>query len=146
MYLFTEPLVFPFKTHSAHLFLVTPSRCLFPSLCPFLLVPPILSILPHPPDRSGSFDRGCDTHSVYSSYLFRADRPDLPHPAHDGGSNPGQHGGSGPAALTVRLHHSGQKAAIPAGTRLWTHEVCANRFFVFRGAGALSLQLVVLYS
>lgn len=91
------------------------------SFCTLPLLPPIPS---HVSDRSCSFNRGCDSHSVHGSYLLRADRPDLPHPAYDGGSNPGQHGGPGPAALALRLHYPSQEAAVPAGAWLRTHEVC----------------------
>ena len=100
---------------------ILPILLLYPSFTTSLLP---LTIPSHVSDRSGSFNRGCDSHSVHSSYLLRADRPDLPHPAYDGGSNPGQHGGPGPAALAVRLHYPSQEAAIPAGAWLWTHEVC----------------------
>lgn len=132
------------NSHSTHLILVSPSECvLHPwvmTIPPFSIppvyshevpsfhLPPSLIILFHISDRSGGIDWGCDSHGVHGSYLLWADRPDLPHPAHDGGSNPGQHGGPGPAALTVRLHHPGQEAALPARTWIWTHEVCVDAF------------------
>lgn len=79
-----------------------------------------------PPDRSSSPDWSGDSHCVHSGHLLWVDRSDLAHPPHDGGGNPGQHGGPGAAALPVWLHHPGQKAPIPARARLWTHEVGVN--------------------
>ncbi|TNN22019.1 hypothetical protein EYF80_067868 [Liparis tanakae] len=98
-----------------------------------MISPPLSSFVPPPPPpppsssstppRSGGADGRRDAHGVHGGDLLRADGSDLPHPAHDGGRDPGQHGGPGPAALAVRLHHPGQEAALPARARLRTHEV-----------------------
>jgi len=64
--------------------------------------------------RCGSHDGSRHTHGFHCSNLLRADRSNLAHPAHDGGRHPRKHGGPGPAAFSLRLHHPDEEAALPA--------------------------------
>ena len=73
--------------------------------------------------RCGSNDGRRHTHCVHCGNLLRVDWSNLPHPAHDGGGHSGKHGGPGSAALSLRLHHSGEEAALPAWAGSRAHQV-----------------------
>lgn len=79
--------------------------------------------------RGSSDDGRRHTHRIDCGHLLWTHRSDLPHPAHDGGGHPSQHGGPGSAALPLRLHHSGEEAAIPAWAGSRAHQVIHVLFF-----------------
>lgn len=108
---------------------------ILPSL--FICLPSSHQLCLRPPPRSSSSDGGRDPHRFHRRHLLRADGPDLAHPPHDGGCDPGQHGGSGAAAIALWLHHSSQEAALPAGIGSWTLQVCSG----WNSASAVRLVL-----
>lgn len=78
--------------------------------------------------RCSSNDGSRHTYSFHCSNLLRADRSNLPHPAHDGGGHPCEHGGPRSAAFSLRLHHPGEEAALPAWAGPRAHQVKWNPY------------------
>lgn len=78
--------------------------------------------------RCGGDDGSRHTYRFHCSNLLRADRSNLPHPAHDGGGHPCEHGGPGSAAFSLRLHHPGEEAALPAWAGPRAHQVKWNPY------------------
>ena len=76
-----------------------------------------------PTQRCGGLVRSGHPHSFHRCHRFRADWPDLPHPAGDDSGDPGERCGPVPAALPLRLHHQDQEAALPPGAGMGTPRV-----------------------
>lgn len=102
------------------------SYCFFTVLLCYFAHPTVLS----PTQRCCSLVRSGHPHGFHCSHRVRADWSDLPHPAGDDSSDPGQRRGSVPAALHLRFHHQDQEAALPPRAGLGTPRVRKVEYFI----------------